>query len=32
MKKIVLIATKNKPEFAEMVAEKIQTAAVEENF
>lgn len=32
MKKIVLIATKNKPEYAEMVAEKIQTVADEENF
>lgn len=32
MKKIILIATKNKPEFAEMVADKIQNAADKENF
>ena len=32
MKKIILIATKNKPEFAGMVAEKIQAAADEKNF
>ena len=32
MKKIILIATKNKPEYAGMVAEKISEAANEENF
>ena len=32
MKKIILIATKNKPEYAGMVAEKIQSAADAENF
>ena len=32
MKKIVLIATKNKSEYAAMVAEKIQSAADAENF
>ena len=32
MKKIILIATKNKPEYAGMVAEKIQAAADEEKF
>ena len=32
MKKIILIATKNKPEYAGMVAEKILSAAQEENF
>jgi|GEM_PF-2521571 len=32
MKKVILIATKNKPEYAAMVAEKIQSAADAENF
>ena len=32
LKKIVLIATKNKPEYAGMVAEKIQSAADAEKF
>ena len=32
MTEIILIATKNKPEYAGMVAEKIQSAADAENF